>query len=352
MKIGKIPETVLKRSVFKQIHKRSKEVPTKPGVGHDYCGVYTSPGDIITIATEPVSGASSDIGLIAVHMAVNNLVCSGAKPVGILQTILLPEGFRESDLKMMIKAIEEQCHMLDMEIMGGHTEVSDAVVHPVLVITGVGKVKTSALLSSKNILAGQEIVMTKWAGIKGTYLLAKDHEAELISRYNRDFIQGAKELLRYISVYDDAKAAVDFGVAAMHDVARSGIFGALWEFAAAANVGLKVNLKKIPLKQETVEICNYFNINPYQMASEGSLLIAVGQGELLVQHLGDQGIDARVIGRFVAGNDRVIINDDEVRYLEPPGTDEIQKVINNGFSDLAMEGDENERKNFNRHRKK
>lgn len=327
MKIGKIPETVLKRSVFKQMHKRQKEVLTKPGIGHDYCGIEASEADVIIMAAEPVSGAFDDIGIIAVPMAVNNLVCSGARPIGIMQTILLPEDAKESDLKMMIRTIEEQCLSLNMEVMGGHTEISDAVSRPVVVITGVGKVKKDALCSSKNILEGQEIVMTKWAGIKGTYLLAKTHEAELISRYNQDFIQGARDLIQYISVYDEAKAAVDFGVTAMHDAAGGGIFAALWEFAAAANLGLRVQLKKIPLKQETVEICNYLNINPYQLTSEGSLLIAARQGELLMQHLKEQGIAASVIGRFTKGNDRVIINDDEVRYLEPPRSDEINKKI-------------------------
>lgn len=342
MKIGKIPETVLKRSVFKQIHKRRKDVPTKPGVGHDYIGIETQAANVITMATEPVFGAFDEIGLIAVHMAVNNLVCSGAKPIGIMQTILLPKGSGESDLKMMIKAIEEQCLLLDIEVMGGHTEVSDALVRPAIVVTGVGKVKKDALISSKNILAGQEIVMTKWAGIKGTYLLAKNYEAELKSRYNQDFVQEARDLINYISVCNEAGVAAEFGVAAMHDVARGGIFAALWEFAAAGNMGLKVYLKKIPLKQETVEICNYFNINPYQMTSEGSLLIATGQGEALVQHLHEQGIPSCVIGHFTKGNDRLIINDDEVRYLEPPRSDEIYK----------LKGDKNEREDSIRHRKK
>lgn len=326
MKIGKVPETVLKRSVFKQIGKRQKDVLTKPGIGHDYGGVETTTGGFITMAAEPVSGAFDDIGLIAVHKAVNNLVCGGAKPVGIMQTILLPVGTDESDLKEMIKTVESQCLLLDIEIIGGHTEVSDAVNRPVIVVTAVGKVEKTALLSYENILTGQEVVMTKWAGIKGTYLLAKNYEAELISRYNRDFIQCARDLLRHISVNDDAKAAIDFGVAAMHDAAGGGIFAALWEFAAAGNMGIEVHLKRIPIKQETVEICNYFNINPYQMASEGSLLIAVGQGEQLVEHLRDQGIEARVIGRFTSGNDRIIINDDEVRYLEPPKSDEVNKI--------------------------
>ena len=48
------------------------------------------------------------------------------------------------------------------------------------------------------------------------------------------------------------------GVRAMHDVTTGGIFGALWELAEASGVGLEIELKKIPIRQETVEICEFF----------------------------------------------------------------------------------------------
>ena len=42
-------------------------------------------------------------------------------------------------------------------------------------------------------------------------------------------------------------------VFAMHDVTEGGIFGALWEMAEASGVGLEIDVKKIPIRQETVE---------------------------------------------------------------------------------------------------
>ena len=51
----------------------------------------------------------------------------------------------------------------------------------------------------------------------------------------------------------------------MHDITEGGVFGAFWEMASGAGVGLEVDLKKIPIRQETVEICNYFGVNPYQI---------------------------------------------------------------------------------------
>ena len=108
------------------------------------------------------------------------------------------------------------------------------------------------------------------------------------------------------------------GVRAMHDVTTGGIFGALWELAEASGVGLDITLKKIPIRQETVEICEFFDINPYQIASGGSLLMAAEDGNRLVMDLVKEGIPAVVVGKATAGNDRVLINEEERRFLEPP----------------------------------
>ena len=44
MKIGKVPENVLKRAVFKQIHHRRQEVLLHPGVGEDCAAVAPEQG--------------------------------------------------------------------------------------------------------------------------------------------------------------------------------------------------------------------------------------------------------------------------------------------------------------------
>ena len=81
------------------------------------------------------------------------------------------------------------------------------------------------------------------------------------------------------------------------------------------------------IRQETVEICEYFDVNPYGLISSGAMLMATEDGESLVKDLCEAGIPATVIGKAVAGNDRVIIREDERRFLEPPKTDELYKVL-------------------------
>lgn len=96
--------------------------------------------------------------------------------------------------------------------------------------------------------------------------------------------------------------------------------------AAAANVGLSVDLKEIPIKQHTIEVCEYFNLNPYMLRSGGTLLFACANGARIVEQLQKAGVAAAVIGQTTSGNDRLIRYDDEARFLEPPKMDEYYKV--------------------------
>lgn len=326
MKVGKIPETVLKRSVFKQIKHRRDEVLVKPGVGKDCTALKLKEGEVIVLSTDPITGALNDIGTLAVHITANDIASSGAELVGIMLTIILPDGARESDLRDMMKEIEKACETLNIEVIGGHTEVSTAVNQPIITVTGVGKVLESEMIKPKAVKPGDEIVMTKWAGLEGTAIIAASKEEELLTRYTGSFIDGAKKFIDHISVVKEAYIAKKVGVNAMHDITEGGVYGALWEIAEGANVGLEIDLKKIPIKQETVEVCEFFDLNPYLLISSGCLLIATDKGNELIRELEKEGIQGTIIGKVTKGHERIVMNDDEVRYLEPPKSDELYKV--------------------------
>ncbi|MGB8453404.1 MAG: AIR synthase family protein [Anaerocolumna sp.] len=326
MNIGKVSETVLKRSILKQIKHRREEVLVGPGVGEDCSVVEFKKDEVFVISTDPITGTTENIGTFAVHITANDISSNGAEIVGIMLTVLLPDGYRESDLKEMMKEIETVCESLNIEIMGGHTEITAAVNQPIITVTGVGKMLKKNLIKTAGVIPGQEIVMTKWAGLEGTAIIAGNKENELLSKYTRDFITGAKDFIQYISVVAEAKIAGTMGATSMHDVTEGGIFGALWELGEASGVGIEVELKKIPIKQETVEICEFYDLNPYQLISSGVMLMVADRANELVEVLKKNNIPAAIIGRVTAGNDRVVLNEDEKRFLAPPKSDELYKV--------------------------
>ncbi len=327
MRVGKIPESVLKRSVFQQIHTRREEVFLGAGVGEDCAAVKLLEDEMFVISTDPVTGTATDIGHLAIHVTLNDLASSGAEPVGVMLTILLPEQAQETDLKQMMGQIEKACAQANVQIMGGHTEVTRAVNQPIVNVCGVGKVKIGRLVSTAGAKPGDDILATKWIGLEGTSILAKEKEQELLGRYPKELVKVAQEFAQYLSVLPEAAVAMESGVSAMHDVTEGGIFGALWELAESSGVGLEIDLKKIPVKQETIEVCEFFNINPYELISSGCMLMASPDGNTLVRKLNKAGIHAAVIGKATTGNDRILRNEEEQRFLEPPKTDELYKIV-------------------------
>lgn len=327
MKVGKIPENVLKRSVFKQIHTKREEVILGAGVGEDCAAIKLSEDEMFVISTDPVTGTATDIGHLAIHITLNDLASAGAEPVGVMLTLLLPEHAQEADLKQMMGQIEQACAQAKVQIMGGHTEVTRAVSQPVVNVCGVGKVKKTKLISTAGARPGNDIIASKWIGLEGTSIIAKEREQELLKRYSQKLIRKAQQFDQYLSVLPEAAVAMKSGVSAMHDVTEGGIFGALWELAESSGVGLEIDLKRIPVKQETIEVCEYFGINPYELISSGCMLMASPDGNTLLRELDKAGIHASLIGKATEGNDRILLNQEERRFLEPPKTDELYKVL-------------------------
>lgn len=317
----------MKRSVLRQLHNRRDEVLLGAGVGEDCAALTLEADEVFVMSTDPITGTGKEMGSLAVITTANDLASSGAEPVGVMLTILLPEESEEALLKEIMRDAEATCEKFHMQILGGHTEVSAAVNRPVISVSGVGKVKKDAMIKTSGARPGMDIVVSKWIGIEGTVILAKERERELRGRYATTFIDRSKDLDAYISVLSEAAVAARSGVSAMHDITEGGIFGALWEMAEASGVGLEIDLKKIPVRQETIEICEFFGLNPYELISGGSMLMAAEDGNQLVHELEKAGIPAAVIGKAMAGNDRVLRNEEERRFLEPPKPDELYRVI-------------------------
>ena len=180
----------------------------------------------------------------------------------------------------------------------------------------------------KHLKAGRDIIAPVLStALSATYNDCSQVAKELLKKFPSKMIYDAINFDKYLSVIPEAATAVKSGVSAMHDVTEGGIFGGLWEMAESSGVGLLIDLRKIPVKQETIEICNYFDINPYELISSGSMLMASKDGNKLKLELERIGIEATIIGKCTDNNDRVLINGENKRFLEPPKTDELYKVI-------------------------
>ena len=119
MKIGKVPESVLKRSVLKQIHTKRNEVLQGAAVGEDCAAMKLNEDEIFVISTDPITGTSEDIGSLAIQVTLNDLASAGAEPVGVMLTVLLPQEITEQEIRTMVSQAEEACRLANVQITYG-----------------------------------------------------------------------------------------------------------------------------------------------------------------------------------------------------------------------------------------
>lgn len=182
----------------------------------------------------------------------------------------------------------------------------------------VGQEGNVPLAGSQKAGADQDIVVSKWIGLEGTARLASANGERLRQRFPARMIEEAAAFDRYLSIIPEAATAMKSGVCGIKAVSQGGIFAGLWEMAEEAGVGLEADLRKIPVRQETIEICEVFGENPYELSSGGCLIMTAEDGNALAAALMREGIPAVVIGRTTRGNDRVLYNEGRKQFLNKP----------------------------------
>lgn len=325
MKVGKVPPKVLRQYVFGNLGRTREDVLVHSSFGED-CSVIDFGDEVCVLSTDPITGAVQDIGRLAVNISCNDIAASGAEPVGILVTILAPEGTEPKDLGRIMEQIDDEAVILGIEVLGGHSEITAGIDRVIISTTAVGRAKKDSYVSSSGAKAGHDLVLTKGAGLEGTAILAVDYADSLALTMTTEEIKKAQAFIEQISVVPEGRTAVKNGAEAMHDVTEGGILGAACEMAAASQVGVEIWEEEVLVHPETKAICRYFDIDPLALVSSGSMMIATCDGETLIKVLKEEGISACIIGRFVEeGN--TIIRGKKREALTAPERDEIWKIL-------------------------
>ena len=96
------------------------------------------------------------------------------EPLGIMLSVMLPIGTTEEDITLIMEQAGETAAELGVEIIGGHTEITQAVHTPVIVSTAIGRAEKGQSQSATEMKPGDFVMMTKSAGIEGTGIRALD----------------------------------------------------------------------------------------------------------------------------------------------------------------------------------
>ena len=297
-------------------------------------------GRMTVWSTASAGGKNANVGAYAVIKATGELASQKVMAEGISIHAILPEQMPEEDVKHLTDTVGELCKKMKLEICQIQVETSSFVMQMVVTATAVGEKKPTAIgeqkpaavreqemtdvSEEKQTVAGQELLLCGYAGLEGTLRILDESEEELGTRFVPAFLEKAK-LLREKLVLPDQLLSVKGQVSDIRQIGSGGILAALWELGEELQTGFDIDFSKIALKQETVEICEFYQLNPYLMTSAGSFLLVTGQSEEVIACLAEQGVSAVRLGCMKDQNARVIKNGEETRYLDRPAADELAR---------------------------
>jgi hydrogenase expression/formation protein HypE len=330
-KTGKIPSEILERNVFRHKGSKDSSVILGSSIGED-AAIVSLNGKVLVLKTDPVTGAASDMGWLAVHINANDIACRAARPKWFLCDLLLPENSRPRLIDEIMSQVDKASKQIGVSVVGGHTEVTPGLTKPILVGYMVGVAGRGKFVTSNGAKAGDLIIMTKSAGIEGTAVLASDFPHKIGKEAGAGLVARARGLRHQLSVVDDALIAVRAGgVRAMHDPTEGGLLQGVWELAEASKIGFLIHESMIPILPETRRICSIFRVSPLRLMSSGCLLIAgeKKKSSIIVRRLRRNGIPAQIIGRFVARRKgRTLVRQDGTTVrIGPQERDELYRVL-------------------------
>ncbi len=329
LKVGKVPNDVLKRSVYGHLGAWDLSILLGPNVGED--AALIKHGDsIFAFKSDPITGSVDEVGALAVYVNANDIATRGASPRWFLQCILLPEDSSEADLKRIMSQIDETAKELGVSVVGGHTEVTRGISRPIVVGSMIGTVPGSIYFTSAGARPGDLLFMTKSAGIEGTVILSSEREVR--EKLGKGFERSAKSLRRLINVVPECLAlrAID-GISAMHDLTEGGVMGGVWELAEAASLGVEFDLSDVPVMEETKRLCKALGLDPYRLISSGSIIFTVhpDKAEGAETALKGIGTPSSRIGQMTLPGERRKYRDLRGRWrpLSSPSPDELWKGV-------------------------
>lgn len=314
---------------------QAPEVLVGPGIGHDVTVLDTGHDELLLATTDPITFATDALGYYAVAVNTNDIATAGGLPRWLLATVLLPAGATPPELvDTLFKQITQTCAAVGAFLVGGHTEVTDAVDAPLVVGQMLGTVRRDRLVRPDGMKPGDVLLLTKQVPLEGTALIARECRECLLQRaYAPEFIDGCAGLLYEPGIMVLAETqAICRAVQphAMHDPTEGGLATALWEMAQASGVGLRVDGEQIPVLPQAVKLCEEFALDPLGLIASGSLLAAVApeDAERALAACRAAGVACTAIGEATDPREGVLLTrGGRAQPLPRYDQDEITKVV-------------------------
>lgn len=276
---------------------------------------------------KPLFFRGGDIGKLAVAGTVNDLAVMGAKPLYMSVSFIIEEGFLYEDLEKIVKSMAKTAEEVGVLFVAGDTKVvpsgqADGVF---ISTSGIGEVIYEGL-SCRNVKEGDAIIVSGPIGDHGACVLAQREGFEFGEDFGSD-CQPLWDLVEHL-----LKSGVE--VHAMRDPTRGGLSAVLHEWAQSSMVSFLVEEEKIPIRQEVLGLCEFLGLEPYHLACEGRVVLAVKREDaekaLEVLRAHPKAKEASLIGYAVKpeGRPAVVLRTPygTKRFLEPPAGELLPRI--------------------------
>ena len=180
---GKLPHALLGQLLAGLPHD-DPQLLVGPTVGEDAAVIDFAPGceRLLVAKSDPITFATDQIGYYAVNVCANDLAVAGATPRYYFPTLLLPAGESDAVLARTIFAqIGDACRQLGIAVAGGHSEITPAVVQPVVAGSMLGEVLRQRMVASSGCRPGDLLLLAGSAPVEGISLIAREKRADLLA---------------------------------------------------------------------------------------------------------------------------------------------------------------------------
>lgn len=266
-----------------------------------------------SFVVSPTKFLGGDIGKIAVCGTINDLAMVGAKPRYISCALIIEEGLGIDELKEILNSMKSTADEAGVSIVCGDTKVvSKGSCDKIFINTsGIGEIIKESRVG--NLKSGAKILLSGDVGRHGAVILANRNELNL------DLQSDCKPLNNVVEALLNANIAL----LAMRDATRGGLSAVLNEWAKACGRDIKISEESIAVSDEVMGICEILGFEPYELANEGTFVLAVEpQDEMkALEILKKFDPKSNSIGEILDSNKANVIIQNSYgasRFMEPP----------------------------------
>jgi hydrogenase expression/formation protein HypE len=253
-----------------------------------------------SFVVKPLFFPGGDIGSLAVHGTINDLAVGGAQPLFLTAAFIIEEGLPIETLRRVVSSVQGAAEAAGVQVITGDTKVVERGKGDGLFInsTGIGLVPDGLEMSADRARPGDKVLLSGPIGEHGIAILAQREGLEFESRIESDSVALHTLVAEILRVAQSIRC--------MRDPTRGGLSSALNEIATQSKVGIELDERAIPIREEVRGACEMLGLDPLYVANEGKLIAIIETGVieevLTAMRKHPLGRHARIIGEVTEKN--------------------------------------------------